>query len=663
MKTLKIASLTCFIILLGISCENFLEEESKIDKTEDLVYNSAEGIESLAAVCYGYSRGLWGKESMVALGELGTDLWNNAVDPNTAEDFNTYINMGPEMRWNIDQALELFYSAINTTNLAIEYITETDYLSEDRKLHLECETRFLRAFYYWHVVETWGAMQLNKEPIRTAGTISRRDSEQEIYEFMLEDVQYCIDNLPNDEIPSSRVTWLAAKAFKARLALYYASDYYRNVVGVDYKGIDYYAIALQEAQDVIDAGGGFGKSLYSDYADVWDIGNSTTLDNEEVIWAIDYYNVIGPSNLENWIPTRANEDDDGEPALWNGLFTRNPSAGGGNTQHLWLTPRFYTQTHAVGGPSLANLLHRVAGVHDNYTADSDSILVPVDVQYWYVIYMGYGKFGPTRFVQNLFDETVDERWDVTFHTAWYKHPDIVPKYYYSAPEKCLYPNMSVGTQTDTALFYSKHVLTQAQIDWAEGRYKILDVTNTYEADGVTPKKGDESTSTHIFPHFAKFMNPESEIELPAPNFSDYYSKRDFPILRLAEMYLIAAEAALATSGSAAAYPYIEILADARSFSGNGAELLASYDVTGAGDIDLDFILDERAREFIGENVRWLDLKRTLTLEDRVMQHNIEARPYFDPTKHYLRPIPSIQIDASTNKSDIVGEGFWQNPGY
>jgi hypothetical protein len=139
--------------------------------------------------------------------------------------------------------------------------------------------------------------------------------------------------------------------------------------------------------------------------------------------------------------------------------------------------------------------------------------------------------------------------------------------------------MSVGTQHDTALFYSKHVLTQAQIDWAQGRYKILDITYTYEEDG-TPRTGGEWSSTHIFPHFNKFFNPESTIELPAPNFSDYYSKRDFPILRMADMYLIAAEAALETSGSAAAYPFIQTLADARSVSGNGAELLASYGVTG-----------------------------------------------------------------------------------
>jgi hypothetical protein len=447
------------------------------------------------------------------------------------------------------------------------------------------------------------------------------------------------------------------------LALYYASDYYRNVVGVDYKGIDYYAMALKEASEVINKGAGLGKKLYNNYADVWDIDISTTSKNDEFIWAIDYYDEIGPANPYNFTPTRARVNDNGDEVEWANLFVRVVDAGGGNCQHLWLTPRFYSVNHDVGGPSLENILPRVGGEVQNYSSESDSILTTVDVGYWYVKYMGYGKFGPTKFALDLFDETIDQRWDVSFLTTYYKHPNVVPKYYYSAPEKCLYPNMSVGTETDTALFYSKHPLTQSQIDWADGRYKILSVDNTYEADG-TPKTDGEWSSTHTYPHFAKFINTESTIELPTDRFNDFYSKRDFPIFRMAEMYLIAAEAELfGGGGTSAAFSYISDLANARAFNANGAALLASYGVTGAGDIDLDFILDERAREFIGEDIRWFDLKRTMKLEERVLANNIMARPHFDPNKHYLRPIPSIQLDASTNRSDVEGEGFWQNPGY
>jgi starch-binding outer membrane protein, SusD/RagB family len=73
-------------------------------------------------------------------------------------------------------------------------------------------------------------------------------------------------------------------------------------------------------------------------------------------------------------------------------------------------------------------------------------------------------------------------------------------------------------------------------------------------------------------------------------------------------------------------------------------------------VTLDFILDERAREFAGEQMRWFDLKRTGKLLERVKAYNPDAtgiQPY-----HLVRPIPRAQLDAVSNR-DV----FTQNPGY
>jgi len=75
------------------------------------------------------------------------------------------------------------------------------------------------------------------------------------------------------------------------------------------------------------------------------------------------------------------------------------------------------------------------------------------------------------------------------------------------------------------------------------------------------------------------------------------------------------------------------------------------------DVTLDFILDERTREFYGEWQRWWDLVRTQSLVSRVMAWNPEAAPYIQPF-HVLRPIPQQQIDLVTE-----GPAFPQNPGY
>uniref|UniRef100_UPI0034E95CF5 RagB/SusD family nutrient uptake outer membrane protein n=1 Tax=Enterococcus faecium TaxID=1352 RepID=UPI0034E95CF5 len=75
------------------------------------------------------------------------------------------------------------------------------------------------------------------------------------------------------------------------------------------------------------------------------------------------------------------------------------------------------------------------------------------------------------------------------------------------------------------------------------------------------------------------------------------------------------------------------------------------------DVTLDFILDERSREFFGESLRWQDLVRTRSLVNRVKAWNPEAAPYIQDF-HMLRPIPQTQIDRVTE-----GPPFTQNPGY
>jgi hypothetical protein len=75
------------------------------------------------------------------------------------------------------------------------------------------------------------------------------------------------------------------------------------------------------------------------------------------------------------------------------------------------------------------------------------------------------------------------------------------------------------------------------------------------------------------------------------------------------------------------------------------------------DVTLDFILDERARELGGEQLRWFDLKRTNTLLTRIQAMNPDAAQYIQ-AYHTVRPIPQSQIDAVSNGSE-----FTQNAGY
>jgi len=81
---------------------------------------------------------------------------------------------------------------------------------------------------------------------------------------------------------------------------------------------------------------------------------------------------------------------------------------------------------------------------------------------------------------------------------------------------------------------------------------------------------------------------------------------------------------------------------------------------------INFILNEHTRELCGEMVRWENLSRTKLIETRAKKLNSDIT-FFDPSKHYVRPIPQAFIDMlqhhdGTNLTDAE-KAAWQNPGY
>jgi hypothetical protein len=140
------------------------------------------------------------------------------------------------------------------------------------------------------------------------------------------------------------------------------------------------------------------------------------------------------------------------------------------------------------------------------------------------------------------------------------------------------------------------------------------------------------------------------------------SDRPIILMRLAETYLIAAEAAFKANRPGDAATMINIVrqrAAYRTTQDATANANAANALTVSGsDITLNFILEERTRELYGEYMRWYDLVRTQTLVERVKLYNVLGAPNIKDF-HILRPIPSAsQIDLVTNKDE-----FPQNTGY
>ena len=171
------------------------------------------------------------------------------------------------------------------------------------------------------------------------------------------------------------------------------------------------------------------------------------------------------------------------------------------------------------------------------------------------------------------------------------------------------------------------------------KYLIVDDSKMYKANG-------DFNGNALFVNLSKFDDPTR------PTFNEAQSARDAFIIRLAEMYLIAAEAEMKLGNTAKAADLVNVVRSRAAIAGKADNMKVT-----AADMTIDFILDERAREFAGEQLRWFDLKRTGKLVERVKKYNPSAA-VFVADYHNLRPIPQQELDAVTNKNEFV-----QNPGY
>ena len=128
---------------------------------------------------------------------------------------------------------------------------------------------------------------------------------------------------------------------------------------------------------------------------------------------------------------------------------------------------------------------------------------------------------------------------------------------------------------------------------------------------------------------------------------------DVPILRLGEVYLIAAEAALRNNGDQAkAAEYVNTIRKRAAISSRENEMIINQ-----GDVNLDFILAERARELAGEQTRWYDLKRYGKLSNSYFAQTNPDIVDFDATKHTVRPIPQTFLDAIANPDEFGTNGY------
>ncbi|MDT3401189.1 RagB/SusD family nutrient uptake outer membrane protein [Mucilaginibacter terrae] len=585
------------------SCKKSFLDETNYSRLSVTQYASTKsGFEGLVISAYSGLRSIYNSKSYQSVTELGTDIvtqnFSGAVNP-----LNQYTVNFDSNNSDIYGYWSALYVALKNINAVLDRApnvmlnTASPEGIDPAVLAMRVgEAKALRAMILFEIIRNWGkAPLILKETVEPTREATLSDGAA-FYTQIIKDLTEAIAVLPQKQSGANYGRFSAAAAKHLR-ALVYLTRGYQN-----YGSNDDFNSAYNDAVDVINTS---GHALQADFAAVHRQTNET---NNEIIFSVGF------------------------------------STSANNNTNAW--PTWYLFPYREG-----------------YTGLSKS-----------AIYGNDNVAGiPTKLAYLLFDWQKDRRAEVTFmsplngNTATSIDGKSTGKNWFQAT---IAASVVINGKTipipvgDTALYFPTPTDNQYRI-WSDGqksnvRYKVF---NYPTGDPADFSQDDYYKSAY------QTTNSTTRTWLPVWKFKDantVYNEnnsasgtRDIYIYRLAETYLIAAEAAVKKGDNANALTYLNrIRARAEKVAG---ALQKNETVT------LDDILDERAKELFGEVPRWNDLQRTGKLSERVLKYNWDVthitggvQTLMTPgnAKFNLRPLPIQWINLLTNK-----EGVQQNPGW
>ena len=265
-----------------------------------------------------------------------------------------------------------------------------------------------------------------------------------------------------------------------------------------------------------------------------------------------------------------------------------------------------------------------------------------------------GIFMPTQYLLNLYvqqDGTLDPRFHKSFTTQWNANRNY--EWDESSKNNFGKEDAIVGKKLNTGDLAIKIVMPQdadyaAEVSKkATANYLVVDYKDVYD-DANKNVINERGAGENMFRYFYPSLNKH--------NSSNYYvananKKRNGNlnatfIIRMAEIYLIAAEADIYLNGGSNAMGYINKV----------RQRAGATPLTGSASVRT--VLEERGRELCGEYCRFYDLKRTGMFKDNsyLQATHPDLARYFKP-EYALRPI------STTFTNGIINGAEYQNPGY
>lgn len=222
------------------------------------------------------------------------DFYNGAWSPSNAKE-------------NLPSGWTKMYQGIAAANDYLENFLDEDFeellLNSDygpqmhRYENYQYEVRFMRAYYYFNLVKTYGGVPLI-DRVMSADEVNSlpRSSSDDIFRFIIQECDDIKDKivedysdlgqfaLPGTPEESGRADRLAVLALKARAALYWASPLF-NVSN----DRERYRQAALYTKQLLDACEARGKGLTSNYEDLWSARSYNTASiSKEIIFGRRY---------------------------------------------------------------------------------------------------------------------------------------------------------------------------------------------------------------------------------------------------------------------------------------------------------------------------------------------------------------------------------------
>ncbi len=280
---MKLFSSFCLLILLGTaSCKKFLETRPQDILSPTTYYPTETHLQSALGGVYdimGERLSVYKREYLVRMGMEADEGYYKQATLVTGPQVYNYSSTDNQ----INDFWTSLYSGISRANYLLANVNNNTSISEAVRGQVRGEALFLRAYYYFLLVQTFGGVPLRLTPTTSANeTDLPRSTAGEVYEKISADMETAETLVASIKTigHAGRVSKSAVRGILARVYLYMAGEPLKDVSKYDKAA--FWAKKVMDDTETAHALNASYEQVFMNYAqDKYDI--------KESIWEVEFY--------------------------------------------------------------------------------------------------------------------------------------------------------------------------------------------------------------------------------------------------------------------------------------------------------------------------------------------------------------------------------------